>query len=270
MCGIIGYVGDRVALPILIEGLRRLEYRGYDSAGVAIINDHKVQITKAAGRISVMEQLLDPNTPGSTGIAHTRWATHGAPTDLNAHPHCDASGKIALAHNGIIENYRALRTYLHQQGIECKSDTDTEVLVQLIGHFYAGNLEQAVRQALHDVAGTYGIVAVSADEPGILVAARKGSPLIVGIGKGEHVVASDASAILAHTSQVIYLKDGEIATVTRDDLRITTLQAIPVAPDVHEVEWSLDQIELAGYEHYMLKEIFEQPAALENCLRRPD
>ncbi|HNQ23417.1 MAG TPA: glutamine--fructose-6-phosphate transaminase (isomerizing) [Phycisphaerae bacterium] len=267
MCGIIGYVGDRTALPILIEGLKRLEYRGYDSAGLAVQENGKLAITKSAGRISVLEQKLNPDLAGTTGIAHTRWATHGAPTDANAHPHTDATGHIALVHNGIIENYLAIRTYLKQQGITFHSETDTEVLAQLIGHFYDGNLEQAVRQALHDLSGTYGIAVVSADEPGVVVAARRGSPLIVGIGRGEHVVASDASAILAHTSQVIYLRDGEMVTLTRDRARVTTLEAIPVAPEVQEVEWSLEQIELDGYEHYMLKEIFEQPTALENCLR---
>ena len=267
MCGIIGYVGDRTALPILIEGLRRLEYRGYDSAGVALVDGGQLHITKSAGRISALEQALDPDAAGSTGIAHTRWATHGAPNDVNAHPHADSSGRIAIVHNGIIENYRALRTYLEQEGVSFRSDTDSEVLAQLIGHFYDGHLEKAVRRALHDVAGTYGIVVTCADEPDVLVAARKGSPLIIGIGTGEHVIASDASAILAHTSQVIYLRDGDVATVTRDRLRVTTLEAIPVTPEIQEVEWTLDQIERAGYDHYMLKEISEQPSALEMCLR---
>jgi glucosamine--fructose-6-phosphate aminotransferase (isomerizing) len=267
MCGIIGYVGHRAALPILIEGLNRLEYRGYDSAGVAILELGGVSITKTAGRISVLEQIVDPDKQETTGIGHTRWATHGAPTDLNAHPHTTSDGKIALIHNGIIENYVSLRKYLEQHGITCETDTDTEVLVKLIGRFYTGDLEQAVRRALHEVAGTYGIAVICADEPDVIVAARKGSPLIIGVGQGEHVVASDASAILAHTSRVVYLDDGEIARVTPSGFRLTTLEAIPVSREVEEVEWTLDQIELAGYEHFMLKEIFEQPSALENCLR---
>jgi glucosamine--fructose-6-phosphate aminotransferase (isomerizing) len=267
MCGIVGYVGHRPALPILIEGLHRLEYRGYDSAGVALHSKGSLAITKSAGRISVLEQLLDMTSPETAGIAHTRWATHGAPTDANAHPHTDASGRIAVVHNGIIENYRALRTFLEQQGIKFKSQTDTEVLAQMIGLFYAGNLEQAVRKALHEVAGTYGIGVVCSDEPELIIAARKGSPLLIGMGQGEHVLASDASAILAHTSQVVYMGDGEIARITKDGVRLTTLEAIPVNKEVHEVEWSLDQIELAGYEHFMLKEIMEQPQSMENCLR---
>ncbi len=267
MCGIIGYVGRRPALPILIEGLRRLEYRGYDSAGVALVDGGDVTVTKSAGRITVLEQLVNLEGAETTGLGHTRWATHGAPTDINAHPHLDASGRIAVIHNGIIENDRALRTYLQRQGVQFRSDTDTEVLAHLIGRFYDGDLEKAVRQALHEVSGTYGIAVVCAHEPEVLVAARQGSPLIIGVGQGEHLLASDAAAILAHTSQVVYLGDGEMARITRDDLRLTTLEAIPVAKDVEEIEWSLGQIELAGYEHFMLKEICEQPEALQNCLR---
>ncbi|UCC29982.1 MAG: glutamine--fructose-6-phosphate transaminase (isomerizing) [Phycisphaerales bacterium] len=267
MCGIIGYVGRRPALPILMEGLRRLEYRGYDSAGIALADSGAVSVTKSAGRISVLEQQLDLEVAHTAGVGHTRWATHGAPTDINAHPHLDGSGRIAVIHNGIIENDRALRTYLERQGVQFTSETDTEVIAQLIGQFYDGNLEQAVRQALHEVTGTYGIAVICADEPDVIVAARQGSPLIIGVGQNEHLLASDAAAILAHTSQVIYLGDGEMARMTPDDLRLTTLDAIPVAKDVEEIEWSLEQIELAGYEHFMLKEICEQPSSLENCLR---
>ena len=267
MCGIIGYVGRRPALPILMEGLRRLEYRGYDSAGVALADLGTVSVIKSAGRISVLEQRLDFEVTQTTGVGHTRWATHGAPTDINAHPHLDGSGRIAVIHNGIIENNRALRTYLERQGVQFTSETDTEVIAQLIGQFYDGNLEQAVRQALHKVTGTYGIAVICADEPDVIVAARQGSPLIIGVGQNEHLLASDAAAILAHTSQVIYLGDGEMARMTPDDLRLTTLDAVPVAKDVEEIEWSLEQIELAGYEHFMLKEIYEQPTSLENCLR---
>ena len=268
MCGIIGYVGTRQAQPILIEGLKRLEYRGYDSAGIAVLKNGSLDIVRSQGRISSLEAKVDwDDTRGTIGIGHTRWATHGAPNEVNAHPHRDASGKIALIHNGIIENHETLRKYLERQGIECTSDTDTEVLTQLIGYLYKGDLEKAVRSALNEVQGTYGIAVISSDEPGLIVAARQGSPLIIGIGKNENFVASDAAAILAHTSQVIYLSDGEIATVTQDGLRTTTLDAIPVTKDIEEIEWTLEEIELGGYEHFMLKEIFEQPEALRNCLR---
>lgn len=268
MCGIVGYVGERQALPRLLEGLKRLEYRGYDSSGVAMLEDHTLQVTKAAGRIAALEQTLDvDDSKATTGIAHTRWATHGAPTQVNAHPHTDASGRIALVHNGIIENYAALKKYLEQKGVSFDTETDTEVLARLVGHYYSGNLEEAVREALQDVHGTFGIAVVCAEEPEIIVAARRGSPLLIGVGKGEHLVASDASAILAHTSQVAYLNDNEIAVVYADTFRSTTLDAIPVTKNIQEIEWTLDQIELAGHKHFMEKEIFEQPEAIRNCMR---
>lgn len=268
MCGIVGYVGRKPAQPILIEGLKRLEYRGYDSAGIATIEEGGLIITRAAGRISALEaKLADLRSTSTIGIAHTRWATHGAPSERNAHPHISHDGRIALVHNGIIENYRSLRTFLDQQGIRCVSDTDTEVLAQLIGHFYAGCLEQAVRDALHEVQGTYGIAVLCSEEPNRIVAARKGSPLIIGIGNGEFVIASDAAAIIEHTAQVIYLADGEMAVVSPEGFRTTTLDAVPVTKDVHEVEFSLEQIELGGHEHFMAKEIFEQPQSLNNTLR---
>ncbi len=267
MCGIIGYVGKRQALPILIEGLRRLEYRGYDSAGIALSDEQGVSVTKSAGRLSALEQIVDASQPHTSGIGHTRWATHGAPNDVNAHPHQDGAGRFAVIHNGIIENDRALRVYLQRKGVEFTSETDTEVLAQLIAQLYNGDLEDAVRQALHEVSGTYGMAVVCADEPGVIVAARKGSPLIIGVGQGEHLLASDAAAILAHTTQVVYLGDGEMARITADEVRLTTLDAMPVAKDVEEIEWSLDQIELGWHEHFMLKEIVEQPSSLKNCLR---
>ena len=271
MCGIVGYVGERQALPLLIEGLKRLEYRGYDSAGVAMLEDHALRVTKSAGRIAVLESALGETgldgSTATTGIAHTRWATHGTPNDVNAHPHTDASGRIALVHNGIIENYAALRKYLEQKGIPFATETDTEVLAQLIGHHYKGVLEEAVREALHEIHGTFGIAVVCSEEPAVIVAARRGSPLLIGVGQGEYLVASDASAILAHTSQVAYLSDNEMAIVSADGFRTTTLDATPVTKDIQEVEWTLDQIELAGHDHFMEKEIFEQPEALRNCLR---
>ncbi len=267
MCGIVGYLGPKPALPVVVEGLKRLEYRGYDSAGVAIVGKGRLSVHKSAGRIHVLEQSLDMNEPGRLAIAHTRWATHGAPNDVNAHPHTDASGRIAIVHNGIIENYQALRKYLTQQGITLVSETDTECLAQMIGLRYRGDIEQAVREVLLDIDGTYGIAVICKDEPDVLVAARKGSPLIVGVGKDEFILASDASAILAHTSHVIYLSDGEIVRITPQGVRTTTLNALPVTKELEEIEWTLEQIELGGHEHYMAKEIFEQPEALRNCMR---
>ena len=269
MCGIIGYIGFQQARPILLEGLKRLEYRGYDSAGLAAIENGQLVICKAAGRISNLEACLEqkPALTSTIGIAHTRWATHGSPTDINAHPHTDASGRIALVHNGIIENYAALRQYLEGKGIAFRSETDSEVLAQLIGHLYIDDIEAAIRQALIQVQGTYGIAVLCADEPEKMVVARRGSPLIIGVGAEEYLVASDGSAIVQHTSQVVYLSDGEIATLTRKGLHTTTLDARRVSKEVENLELKLDQIELGGFEHYMQKEIFEQPAALRNCTR---
>ncbi len=268
MCGIVAYTGFRDATPILVESLKRLEYRGYDSAGIAVEHDGTLQMEKAAGRISVLEKkLVTREIRGTCGMSHTRWATHGEPNDNNAHPHVDATGRIALAHNGIIENYQALRTYLQHRGVEFQSDTDTEVLVQLIGHFYKDDIEAAVRTALKDVRGTYGIAVICSEEPGRIIAARKGSPLIIGVGDDEYVVASDAAAIIQHTTQVIYLSDGEMATVWEDGFRTTTLDAMPVTKDVKELEITLEDIELGSHEHFMLKEIFEQPNSMNDCMR---
>ena len=268
MCGIVAYTGSREAQPILLEGLKRMEYRGYDSAGIAIQTDGNLQMKKAPGRISVLEGRLaaEPMT-GTCGMAHTRWATHGAPNEVNAHPHLDASGRIALIHNGIIENYHPLRTYLEDKGVKFTSETDTEVLVQLIGHFYNGDLELAVRTALRDVRGTYGIAVICSDEPGKIVAARKGSPLILGVGDDEYLIASDAAAIIQHTTQVIYLSDGEMAVVKSDGFRTMTLDALPVTKAVTDLEMTLSDIELGGHKHFMLKEIMEQPEAVSNCMR---
>jgi len=268
MCGIVAYTGFREAQPILMEGLKRLEYRGYDSAGIAVLNGDGLKVLKAAGRISVLEsKLVSQPTHGTCGMAHTRWATHGAPTEQNAHPHTDASGRIALIHNGIIENYQALRTYLQDKGVQFRSETDTEVLAQLIGHFYDGDIELAVRTALRDVRGTYGIAVLCSEHPGKVIAARKGSPLIIGVGDDENLVASDAAAIIRHTARVIYLADGEMATVCEDGFRTTTLDALPVTKSVTDLELTLKDIELGGHEHFMLKEIMEQPQAAADCMR---
>jgi glucosamine--fructose-6-phosphate aminotransferase (isomerizing) len=268
MCGIVAYIGHRDATPILVEGLKRLDYRGYDSAGVAVLRDGTMWLRKSAGRIACLEAKLDDQLSGATvGVAHTRWATHGAPTDLNAHPHADQSGRIALVHNGIIENYRVLAKYLETEGIELESETDTEVLAKLVGHFYRDNLENAVRKALREVRGTFGIAVVCLDEPDKIVAARRGSPLILGIGKDEFLIASDAAAIVQHTANVVYLEDNEVLVVGRDGYKTTNLDAAPVTKEVEEIEWTLEQLELGPHEHFMAKEIFEQPEALRTCLR---
>jgi len=267
MCGIVAYIGQRPARAILLEGLKRLEYRGYDSAGVALFEED-LTVWKSVGRISNLEEVIDgtPST-ATSGIAHTRWATHGGTTEANAHPHTDSDNKIALVHNGIIENYRSLRTFLETKGITCRTETDSETLVQLIGYFYDGDIEKAVREALLEVQGTYGIAVTCAQEPDRIVAARKGSPLILGVGEGEYLVASDASAIIQHTTQVIYLLDGEMVTVTRDGFRTTNLKAEHVSKEVQELEGSLEEIELGSHEHWMAKEIFEQPETLATAMR---
>jgi glucosamine--fructose-6-phosphate aminotransferase (isomerizing) len=268
MCGIVGYVGPRPAAHILLEGLRRLEYRGYDSAGVAVINGNGVKVRKAAGKLSVLRDLLKNDAPeGTVGIGHTRWATHGAPTTPNAHPHLDATGRIALIHNGIIENASAIKTLLVQRGHTFTSETDTEVLTHLVGEYYRGSLEEAVASALRDVQGAYGIAVVSADEPDVLIAARNGSPLLVGVGEKEWFVASDASAILEHTRSVVYLDDGEMVVLTRSGYRVRNLVKEKIEKPVNQIEWDLATIERGGYDHFMLKEIFEQPESVANTLR---
>ena len=272
MCGIVGYVGKRQARGILIEGLKRLEYRGYDSAGVCIQRDDGLCIHKNTGRVTCVEAevLADESiASGTTGIAHTRWATHGEPNQINAHPHTDESGKIALVHNGIIENYATLKKFLINKGRTFASETDTEVLAQLVGEFYrdgSKTLEQAVRAALQEVTGTYGIAVLCADEPNKMVVARKGSPLILGVGTDEYVVASDASAIIEHTANVVYLNDNEMAVITDEGMRTVTLDNVPITKEIEQIEWTLEEIALGGFEHFMLKEIFEQPDAIRNCL----
>jgi glucosamine--fructose-6-phosphate aminotransferase (isomerizing) len=268
MCGIVGYVGPKQASPILIEGLRRMEYRGYDSAGVAVINGDGIKVRKTAGKLAALVANLENETPqGTIGVGHTRWATHGAPTTPNAHPHLDQSGKIAVIHNGIIENASVIRQALEKRGHVFKSETDTEVLAHLIGVYYGGNLERAVEQALWDVEGAYGIAVISADEPNTLIAARNGSPLLVGVGDGEYFVASDASAILEHTRSVVYLDDGEMAVLSREGYRVRNLTETHVDKPINQIEWDLATIERGGYTHFMLKEIFEQPESLTNTVR---
>ena len=268
MCGIVGYVGPRVATPLLVAGLKRLEYRGYDSAGIAVLNGHGVETRKAAGKITKLESLLGERPlEGSTGIAHTRWATHGAPNECNAHPHTTEDGSIAVVHNGIIENAGALRTWLEERGHTFASETDSEVLAHLIEELYEDSLEMAVIAALSHIEGTYGIAVMSSKDPGKVVAARLGSPLLIGLGDGEYFVASDVSAILAHTRQVIYMDDGDVAILEPTGYRILDLEAAATTRAVSRVDWDLDQIEKGGYGHFMLKEIFEQPTSVGNTMR---
>ena len=268
MCGIVGYIGPRQAAGLLMEGLRRLEYRGYDSSGIAIVNGSGLKIMKAAGKLSVLEQELKDRMPvGTLGIGHTRWATHGAPTSTNAHPHTDQSGRIAVIHNGIIENSSAIRKALEARGHTFKSETDTEVLAHLVGEFYQGNLEEALAAALRDVDGAYGLALISSDEPGVLVAARKGSPLLVGVGENEFFVASDASPLLQHTRSVVYLDDGEMVVLTRDGYRVRNLEISRISKPVNQIDWDLAMVERNGFPHFMLKEICEQPESLCNTLR---
>src|SRR2546429_8028392 len=272
MCGIVGYTGPRQAAPLLLEGLRRLEYRGYDSAGLALIEDGRIDVHKAAGKISVLEKALGTALPpGHTGIAHPRWATHGAPNTVNAHPHTDCGGTLALAHNGIIENAGVLRTALGQRGHVFRSETDTEVLVHLIEEVLAkgGTLVEAVAGALNQVEGTYGIAVISTKEADTIVAARNGSPLLLPTGSGGHFVASGGSAGLGPTRSVVYLDDGEIAVVRPTEYRILDLRTVEKEKAVTRVDWDLATIERGGHAHFMLKEIMEQPESLRDTLRGP-
>ncbi len=268
MCGIVGYVGNREAVPLLIEGLHRLEYRGYDSAGLAILGPQGIICEKVVGKVAVLEETIKgKDFPGHMGIAHTRWATHGEPNLENAHPHLDCKGEIAVVHNGIVENYAALREFLKRQGHTLTTQTDTEVLAHLIESNYKGDLLEAVRMALVQVEGTYGLAVVSKHHPDQIVVARNGSPLVIGKGIGEHFVGSDVAAIRRHTTQVVYLEDGEVASVMADDIKVQTIDKVAVTPEIEEITGDLGIIEKDGFSHFMLKEIFEQPLTLRNTLR---
>jgi glucosamine--fructose-6-phosphate aminotransferase (isomerizing) len=269
MCGIVAYIGGKPAQNILIEGLKRLEYRGYDSAGVATLEDDGLHVVRAVGRVSNVEDRLESmgGLRGSIGIAHTRWATHGGVTEVNAHPHKDDRHGIAVIHNGIIENYAALKTWLQERGHTFSSQTDTEVISMLVSELYEGDLEAAVQAALREVTGAYAIAVICAKEPGTLVVARKGSPLMVGVGNGEYVVASDPSAIVAHTTQAFSLDDYNVVKITRQGFKTSDTNNTPVTPKIMQLELELQEIELGGYAHFMQKEIFEQPKALTNCFR---
>jgi len=267
MCGIVGVTGERSVASILLEGLKRLEYRGYDSAGIAVVNGG-LQVIKEEGKIEVLARsVLDSDIAGTCGIAHTRWATHGAPSRENAHPHLDCTGKVAVVHNGIIENFQVLKTRLERDGHVFQSETDSEVLAHLISAHYDGNLERAVRTVLRLVEGTYGIAVVHADEPGKIVGARRGSPLVVGVGKGTNYLASDVAAILGETRHVIYLEDGELVVITPEGVSTTNIDNQTVTKEIQEIHWDLDQIQKGGYPHFMLKEIHEQPETIVNAIR---
>lgn len=270
MCGIIGYIGFKQAIPILLNGLKRLEYRGYDSAGVGFINKKRVTVIKTTGKIQNLEKLLKEVDEETTlGIGHTRWSTHGAPTDYNAHPHTNGTATIAIVHNGIIENYRTLKTMLKEMGYQFASETDSEVIAHLISHFYEKekNLFNATRLALHEVEGAYGICVISSNEPDKIIAARKGSPLIIGVGDNEHFIASDAPAILEYTNNVIFLEDGDIAEITKDKFVIRSLDNQIQDREVEKLELDISTIEKGGFPHFMLKEIFEQPESIQNSIR---
>lgn len=266
MCGIVGYIGSKNATPFLIEGLEALEYRGYDSAGLYVAGKGAL---KRAGNVQALKDAVSAGFSGTSGIAHTRWATHGAPTEVNAHPHTDAAGLIWLVHNGIIENYADIRAQLESGGVKFQSETDSEVLAQLIGKHYTESvpLVEAVTQALKQVRGAYGVAVASAREPDVLVAARLGSPLLIGISDHGYYIASDATPLLKHTRTVVYLSDGELATLTPTSYAITTLEQIPVSKEEETLDWDTEAAQKKGYEHFMLKEIMEIPEVLENTMR---
>lgn len=272
MCGIVAYIGSKQAAPILLKGLQRLEYRGYDSAGIALLDEtKKAKIYKTAGKVQDLRNLIaDQDTNGNIGIGHTRWATHGEPNDRNAHPHFSYNKRIALVHNGIIENFASLKMQLERKGISFSSDTDTEVLLNFIEDIMLGDnleLEEAVRLALNEIHGAYAIVMFDQTNPNKLVAARKGSPLVVGIGQGEYLFASDASPIVEYTKSVVYLNDGEMAIINNGALTIKTIENVERTAKIHEIEMELEAIEKGGFDYFMLKEIFEQPKAIRDSLR---
>ncbi len=270
MCGIVGYIGPRQAYPIIINGLKRLEYRGYDSAGISLINK-EIKIFKKKGKVTDLEAFIPKNQTKSTvGIGHTRWATHGEPSDVNAHPHLSQNGIFVVIHNGIIENYARLKEKLENRGYSFKSETDTEILANLIEYIYLkGNIsaEMAVRLALSKVVGAYGLAIICRDEPNMLIAARKGSPLVIGVGKGEYFIASDATPIVEHTHSVIYLNDDDIAILTREGLSLKTIRNDLLEPKVQTVDLEIGEIDKNGFDHFMLKEIFEQPRAIKDTFR---
>ncbi|MCS7016904.1 MAG: glutamine--fructose-6-phosphate transaminase (isomerizing), partial [Gemmatales bacterium] len=268
MCGIVGYVGQREATPILLEGLRRLEYRGYDSTGLATLSGSTLHVRKKAGRLSELARLVaERPAPGTLGISHTRWATHGGATDWNAHPHLGGNNLVAVVHNGVIENYAVLKSQLESEGFIFRSQTDTEVIAHLIASYYEGDLLEAVRRALTRLKGTYGLAIISPQHPGLLIGARFGSPLVIGLGEQEMFLASDPNALIGYTQRAVYLNDGQLCVLTSDTWEILDRECAPVQANIHAIDWELEDVELNGFDHYMLKEIYEQPEALENALR---
>ena len=270
MCGIVAYLGKKPAQTVLLEGLKRLEYRGYDSSGTAFLSNNAIKVYKTAGRISNLEQMLPDEIPEQViGIAHTRWATHGGPSTVNAHPHVDCTGKIAIVHNGIIENYATLKKWLAKNGCTFASETDSEIIANLIGYFYKSGdnkesgkaldnqnrFEWAVQQALNELCGTYGLAVMCSDYPELLIGAKKGSPLILGVGENEYIISSDAAAVVEHTTQAIYLADNEMVTITPDKFHTMTIDNVLVTREVKAIEFSLEAIELSGFDHFMQKEI---------------
>lgn len=268
MCGIVGYVGREQAAPILLDGLSRLEYRGYDSAGVAVYHEGQVRVAKSKGRLQVLSDMIQGGRaiPGTIGIGHTRWATHGAPSDTNSHPHVSHSGKIAVVHNGIIENYAQLKSFLQSKGVPFVSETDSEVVAQLVEYFYEGDLLAAVGRVLHRIEGAYALGILCCDQPDQLIAVRKDSPLILGLGEESNFLASDVTAILRHTRDVIYMEDGEVAVLTAQGIQCYNSLLQPITKEVARVDWEVDAAEKGGYEHFMAKEIMEQPEALRRTI----
>ena len=268
MCGIVGYIGSKQAIEVLVEGLKTLEYRGYDSSGVALVQPKALNVVKASGKIVALEdKLKTTDTTGSLGIAHTRWATHGAPTECNAHPHTSFDNRISVVHNGIIENYAVIKRKLQSEGIEFQSETDTEVIAHLIARFYKDDLQKAVVQALGMLEGAFGIAVVALDQPDLLIGARRGSPLVVGVGENEYFLASDVAALIHYTQKVIYLDDDDVVVMRRNGYKVLNLKSKDVSREVQDVEFSLEQVIKGGFDHFMLKEIFEQPESLRNATR---
>ena len=272
MCGIVGYIGNKPAREIILNGLTRMEYRGYDSAGVALLNGGGISIHKCKGKVKDLKNLLHGNSiNGNIGIGHTRWATHGSPNDLNAHPHQDNSKIFTLVHNGIIENYSSLKKLLKSKGIECKTDTDTEVLVQFIGYIYQRenvNFTQTIRIALKEIVGTFCIAIMCEDEPDKIIAARMGAALVLGLGDNETIIASDSAPIIEHTRNIVFMDEGEMAIVRKDSYEIRNIQENAIInKNINKIEYTLEEIEKSGFEHFMLKEIYEQPKSVKEAIR---
>ncbi len=268
MCGIVGYIGKQQAAPVLLDGLAKLEYRGYDSAGIAVIEDGKIDVQKAKGRLAVLAEKINDGKamPGTIGIGHTRWATHGEPSDVNAHPHLSMSGRFAVVHNGIIENFLALKKKLVSKGFEFVSETDTEVIAHLFEYYYKGDILDTMIKVIEKLEGSYALGVLCSDYPDQFIAVRRSSPMIVGLGKDEHFIASDVTAILSHTRDIYYLEDDEVVVLTRDDVKVYNTDKEEVSKEVFTVNWDISAAEKGGYEHFMMKEMEEQPKALRETI----